>query len=170
MQFHLLSIGCHVYSYSTVNRRTFDLLHKLQLLPAMDCSGTPHVVDHCSPRWSAVVPLYFHCTLTANISSEHHKISLTKVIRYVSWVTTIFSGSPLDPWGPRGTRGGPRESNWNFSKSKYFANKSCQVCFRGDKNAFGVTPDPLGSRGHLGYAPGGQIETATNQKISLTIK
>ena len=69
MQFHLLSIGCHVYSYSTVNRRTFDLLHKLQLLPAMDCSGTPHVVDHCSPRWSAVVPLYFHCTLTANISS-----------------------------------------------------------------------------------------------------
>ena len=69
MQFHLLSIGCHVYSYSTVNRRTFDLLHKLQLLPAMDCSGTPHVVDHCSPRWSAVIPLYFHCTLTANISS-----------------------------------------------------------------------------------------------------
>ena len=69
MQFHLLSIGCHVYSYSTVNRRTFDLLHKLQLLPAMDCSGTPHVVDHCSLRWSAVVPLYFHCTLTANISS-----------------------------------------------------------------------------------------------------
>ena len=36
------------------------------------------------------------------------------------------------------------------------------------KNAFGVTPDPLGSRGHLGFAPGGQTETATNQKISLT--
>ena len=38
----------------------------------------------------------------------------------------------------------------------------------GDKNAFGVTPDPLGSWGHLGFAPGGQTETATNQKISLT--
>ena len=41
----------------------------------MDCSGTPHVVDHCSPRWSAVVPLYFHCPLTANISSAVDNIS-----------------------------------------------------------------------------------------------
>ena len=48
------------------------------------------------------------------------------------------------------------------------ANKSYQVCFRGDKNAFGVSPDPLGSRGNLGFAPRGQTETATNQKILLT--
>ena len=77
MQFHLLSIGCHIYSYSTVNRRTFDLLHKLQLLPAMDCSGTPHVVDHCSSRWSAVIPLYFHCTLTAHISSVYNALDFS---------------------------------------------------------------------------------------------
>ena len=95
-------------------------------------------------------------------------MSLTKVIGYVSGVTTIFSGSLLDPWCPRGTQGSPQESNCNFSKSKCFANKSCQVCFRDDKNAFGVIPDPLGSRGHLGFAPGVQTETATNQKILLT--
>ena len=56
--------------------------------------------------------------------------------------------SPLTP--PLGSRG----SNYNFSKSKYFANKCSQVCFRGDKNAFGVTPDPLGSWGHSGWPLG----------------
>ena len=34
-------------------------------------------------------------------------MSLTKVIGYVSGLATIFSGSPLDPCGPRGTQGAP---------------------------------------------------------------
>ena len=37
-------------------------------------------------------------------------MSITKVVRYVSGVTTIYLGSPLDPWGPGGTRGGPQGS------------------------------------------------------------
>ena len=86
--------------------------------------------------------------------SQYHKMSLTKVIRYVSGVTTIFLGSPLDPWGPWGTRGGPRESNWNLSKSKNFANKSCQVCFRGDKKCIWSHPWPPGIPGALGVASG----------------
>ena len=41
---------------------------------------------------------------------QNHKMSITKVVRYVSGVTTIYLGSPLDPWGPGGTRGGPQGS------------------------------------------------------------
>ena len=50
-------------------------------------------------------------------------MSLTKVIRGVSGVTIIFSGSPLDPWGLRGTWGAPgsqtkTSANQNISLTK----------------------------------------------------
>ena len=50
-------------------------------------------------------------------------MSLTKVIRYVSGVTTIFLGSPLDPWGLRDTQGVPwsqteTSANQNISLTK----------------------------------------------------
>merc|ERR1739844_884506 len=71
-------------------------------------------------------------------TSSNQKMLLTKVVRYVSGLTKMHSGSPLDPWGPRGQSGGSLGvSKSNFIKSKSFANKSCQVCFKGDKKSFG---------------------------------
>ena len=57
---------------------------------------------------------------------------------------------PLTPGGRGGNRGSLGVSKSNFIKSKSFTNKSCQVCFKGDKNSFGVTFWPLGARGHSG--------------------
>ena len=64
--------------------------------------------------------------------------------------------------------GGPWGSNSNFVKSKNVANKSCQVCFRDDKNAFGITPWPLGAGGAIGGPWGCQNQISSNQKVSLT--
>ena len=90
-----------------------------------------------------------------NQISSNQKVSLTKVVRYVSRVTKIHLGSPSDPWGPGDTQGGLGMSKSNFIKSKSFANKSCQVCFRGDKKSFGVTFWPLRVQAHLGRPLGG---------------
>ena len=79
----------------------------------------------------------------------------------------MHSGSPLDPWGPRGQSGSLGVSKSNFIKSKSFTNKGCQVCFRGDKKSFGVTFWPLRVQAHLGRPLGGQ-KISSNQKFSLT--
>ena len=55
-----------------------------------------------------------------------------------------------------------------YSKSKNVGNKSCQVCFRDDKNAFGITPWPLGAGGAIGGPWGCQNQISSNQKVSLT--
>ena len=77
---------------------------------------------------------------------------------------------PLTPGGRGGNRGSLGVSKSNFIKSKSFTNKSCQVCFKGDKNSFGVPFWPLGAQGHSGGGgPGGcQNQISSSQKVSLT--
>ena len=65
---------------------------------------------------------------------------------------------PLTPGGRGGNRGSLGVSKSNFIKSKSFANKSCQVCFKGDKNSFRVTFWPLG-------APGGGLGVSKSNFI-----
>ena len=72
---------------------------------------------------------------------------------------------PLTPGGRGGNRGSLGVSKSNFIKSKSFANKSCQVCFKGDKNSFRVTFWPLGAPGG---AWGCQNQISSSQKVSLT--
>ena len=72
---------------------------------------------------------------------------------------------PLTPGGRGGNRGSLGVSKSNFIKSKSFANKSCQVCFKGDKNSFRVTFWPLGA---LGGAWGCQNQISSSQKVSVT--
>ena len=64
----LISPNCYIYS--NVKENTLNLLQKLSLLSVFECSGKSPAVDHCSPKQSAVVRLYFHCTFNASISSE----------------------------------------------------------------------------------------------------
>ena len=74
---------------------------------------------------------------------------------------------PLTPGGRGGNRGSLGVSKSNFIKSKSFANKSCQVCFKGDKNSFRVTFWPLGAL-EGGGAWGCQNQISSSQKVSLT--
>ena len=46
-----------------------QLLPKLQLLPAIECSEKSYAVDHYNPKQSAVIQLHFHCTFTAKVCS-----------------------------------------------------------------------------------------------------
>ena len=85
-------------------------------------------------------------------------MTLTKVIRYVSWVTTIFSGSPLDPWGLRGTQGVPWSQTETSANQNILLTKVVRYVLGVTKNAFGVTPDPLESRGHSGWPPGVKLK------------
>ena len=52
------------------------MFQKLQLLPAVYCSEIPHTMDRCSQNQIAVVGLYFHCGLTAKVSSVATILSL----------------------------------------------------------------------------------------------
>ena len=71
-----------------------------------------------------------------------------------------------DPGALRGARG----SNSNFTQSKDFTNKSCQLHCKGDKNVHIVTLWPLGSQrggGTWGSAEG-QPQSSSNRKFLLT--
>ena len=80
-------------------------------------------------------------------------MSLTKVIRYVSWVTAIFSGSPLDPWGLRGTQGVPWSQTATSANQNISLTNVVRYVLGVTKNAFGVTPDPWGPVGTWGLPP-----------------
>ena len=74
----------------------------MQLLTAVYCSEISYTVNHCSPNWIAVVTLYFHCGLTAKVSSVrqtlifkhetliyHPCIQIFSKLRY-TYIFTIF--------------------------------------------------------------------------------
>ena len=71
-------------------------------------------------------------------------MSLTKVIRYVSGVTTIFSGSPLDPWDLRGTRRAPESQTETSANQNISLTKHVRYVSRVTKMNLGSIPDPWG--------------------------
>ena len=79
-------------------------------------------------------------------------MSITKVVRYVSGVTTIYLGSSLDPWGPGGTRGGPQSQSETSSNQNISLTKDVRYVSGVIKINFGSLPDPLGSSKASGLA------------------
>ena len=67
--FNVVDIKHTFYIHSTVKQNLKRLLQKLQLLPVIYYSEESPTVDHCSPNQIAVIEMYFHCSLTAKVSS-----------------------------------------------------------------------------------------------------
>ena len=103
-----------------------------------------------------------------NQISSNQKVSLTKVVRYVSRETKIHSGSPSDSWGHSGGGGVPRGCQNQISSSqKVSLTKVVRYVSGVTKNHPGSPSDPWGSRRTWGGPWGGQ-KISSNQKISLT--
>ena len=67
--FRLHFLNCMSYIYSVAKISIFKLLHLLQLLPAIYCSGILCTVNQCSTNQITVIYMHFHCTFTVSISS-----------------------------------------------------------------------------------------------------
>ena len=79
-------------------------------------------------------------------------MSLTKFVRYVSGVTTIYLGSPLDTWVPGALGVAPRDQFETSSNQNISLTKDVRYVSGVTKINFGSLPDPLGSSRASGLA------------------
>ena len=68
-------------------------LQWLQLLPAIKHSEVMYTVDHCSQKQIAVHLLYFHCNLTAHLSSVRFLLTFMPTLLHFVIVLCVQSAS-----------------------------------------------------------------------------